>query len=163
MIHIQENFENKLIEEQIVSMLQNVLDNDSEDEEIHKKFSSIESFLEEKENFVFNPDDSFWPETQKESAFTSKLLENDSNITSIPQLPFSIYKRKDKKCNTADACISYKTNYLKPIIPTKTNGEYLKKVHQNISGNFNSIKDTAINFSPFENLFNNNSENSTLT
>ena len=163
MIHTQENFENKFIEEQIVSMLQNVLDNDSEDEEIHKKFSSIESFMEEKENFVFNPDDSFWPEAHKESPFTSKLHENDWNLTSIQQLPFSIYKRKEKKCNTADACISYKTKYLKPIIPTRKNGENKKKVHQNISANFNSISDAPMNVSPLENLFNNNSENSTLT
>jgi hypothetical protein len=159
----QEKFDNKLMEQQIVSMLENVLNHDSDEEGINSKNSSNKNLNQCNENFLFLSGDELWSKAIKENQLAPKLFVNDVGFTQNFQPPAGKFKRKNKKSNTADACSNQNTLSINSNKARIVNGGYLgASLTQNISMNYRSNYN-PMSFSPLESLQNYNSLNSTLT
>ena len=157
-----ENFDNKFMEQQIVSMLENVLGDDSEEEFIKPKDESDEPLETTRGNIINFSEEEFWPKRIKENTLAPKIFINDSRVRLIDEPSTPIFKRKEKKSNTADPiCIRNILNLDGNSAIRTSNSNWLSNntsnLYQNYNSNFNPISFYSLD--PGKNY---NSHNSSL-
>lgn len=158
-----ENIDNKHMEQQIVSMLENVLNDESEDEVKTKEAIFDKNINDCKDNFISLDEKEFWPKAIKENQLAPKLYVNDMPFHRLKGTPSEKYKRKEKKYNTADPCYNQNTITLGGNKQRLMNGGYLgASLTQNISLNYRS-NCNPLSFSTLEGLQYYNSNSSSLT
>ena len=162
MFQRKENFDNKHMEQKIVSMLANVLC-DSEEEEMNTEASSNKNIKEFKENFPLSKEESYFPGAIKKNNCSPTLFVNDNNFNQLYEPTAHRIKRKDKKCNSAKTCTYQNTIKIDANNPRAIDGSFRgPSMLHNISYNYRSDCH-PLSISPLENLQNYNSQNSTLT
>lgn len=157
-----ENFDNKLMEQQIVSMLENVLGDDSEEEFIKPKDASYETFETTRENIINFREEEFWPKRTKENTLAPNFFINDSPVRVIDEPSTSKFKRKEKKSYTADPICNRNTLNLDGNSAIRTSNSSCfsnnaSNLYQNYNSNCNPL--SCYSLEPGKNY---NSHNSSL-